>query len=154
MPKPFILCIADVVAFLTNKLVEASPINAVEQVLSESLQAPGGPIPTASILGHPLGSNIQHILEDIDLESEDLVGMKDDNMGHPTTKMEVAKAPLKPLSPIREAGTTSWTATPARPLNPTPTGSRNPTPARGDRASRSKRPRTSTTFESESSVVV
>ena len=61
----------------------------------------------ASILGHLLGLNIQHILENLDLESEDLVGMKDDNMGHLTTKEEVVKAPLKPMSLIREVETTS-----------------------------------------------
>jgi hypothetical protein len=46
----------DVEAFLANELVEAIPVNAVEPVLEEPLQALRGPIP--SILNHPLGSNI------------------------------------------------------------------------------------------------
>ena len=68
----------------------------------------GGPIP--SILNHHLGSNIQHILEDIDMELDESVGMADDNMG-PSTNTAV-KTSWKLLSPILEAGTTSRAVTP------------------------------------------
>ena len=56
------------------------------------------------VLDHPLSSNIQHILEDLDLESEDSVGMQGDNLGHLATYDEVAQVPPKPLSPIPETG--------------------------------------------------
>jgi hypothetical protein len=54
------------------------------------------------MLNHPLGSNIQHILEDIDLESEDSVGMADDNLG-PSTVV-AAQTPQKPLSLFQNNG--------------------------------------------------
>ena len=120
MPKLSMPCMVDVEAFFANEPVEASLLNAVEPVLAELLQVPGGPLPTLSILGHPLGLNIHHILEDLYLELEDLVGMRDDHGGHPIAKAEAAKPPPKPLSLILEAGS--------------PTGV--------DKASGSKRPRT------------
>ena len=78
-PLPSVPPMAEVEAFLANELMEAILVNAVELVAEELIQAPDGPIP--SILCHPLGSNIQHILEEIDMESEESVGMGDDNMG-------------------------------------------------------------------------
>ena len=86
--------LADVEAFLANELIEASLVNAARPVLEEPLQGVGGPIPTTSILGHPLGSNIRHILEDLDFESEDSVGMKGNNMGHSIADREVARPQL------------------------------------------------------------
>jgi hypothetical protein len=105
---------------------------------------PRGPIP--SVLNHLLGSNIRHVLEDIDLDSEESVGMKDDNMGPTVTAKKAVKTPQKPLSPIPKAGATSWSLTPKRP--------RSPVPAGVNRASGSKRPSASETFESESLVEV
>jgi hypothetical protein len=81
MPKPSVPCMADVEAFLANELFEASLVNAAKSVLAEPLQAPGGPIPTKLILGHLMGSNIQDILDNLDLESENSVGMRDDIIG-------------------------------------------------------------------------
>ena len=65
-------------------------MNVDVPVLEEPLQVIGGPIPTGSILAQPLGSNIQHILEDLEFKSEDSVGMKGNNIGHPTADGEEA----------------------------------------------------------------
>jgi hypothetical protein len=65
------------------------------------------------MLNHPLGSNNQHILEDLDMESKESVGMADDNMGLSTTT--AIKIPRKPLSPIPEVGASSLALTPKRP---------------------------------------
>ena len=72
--KPDVPNVAKVEAFLANKPIEVSPVNVAGPVLEEPLQVIWDPIPELD-LDHPLGSNIQHILEDLDLESEDLVGM-------------------------------------------------------------------------------
>ena len=117
MPKPYVPCMENVEAFLANESIEVSPINVAEPLLEEPLQVLRGPIPTALIL-QPLGSNIQHILEDIDFGSEDTVGMQDDNLGHLATNEKAAKVPTKPLSPIPETGVTSHTETPNRPQRP------------------------------------
>ena len=58
MPKSCVPRVVNVEAFLANELIEVSPVNAAEPVLEEPLQVIKGPIPTASALGHPLGSNI------------------------------------------------------------------------------------------------
>jgi hypothetical protein len=47
------------------------------------------------------------------MDSEESVGMKDDNMGPSTAT--VAKTPRKPLSPIPKVGATSQALTPKRP---------------------------------------
>ena len=83
---------ADVEVFLANKPVKAIPVNIVESVVEESIQAPVGPIP--SILCHPLGLNIQCILEEIDLESKESVGMGDNQTGPPNAAVE--KTPQNP----------------------------------------------------------
>jgi hypothetical protein len=88
-------------------------VNATEPILEEPLQVIGGPIPTTSILGQPLGSNIKHILEDLNFELKDSIGMKGDNMEPATVEGE--KAQLKPLSSILEVGTSSKAPTPKRP---------------------------------------
>jgi hypothetical protein len=77
-PPPSVPRVEDVAVFLANEPVLAVPVN-VAGLVEEPLQAPEGPIP--SVLNHPLGSNIQHILEDINIESEDSVGMAGDNLG-------------------------------------------------------------------------
>jgi hypothetical protein len=86
-------------------------------------------------LGQPLGLNIQYILEDIEFDSEDSVGMKADNMEPTNAEEGAARAQPKPLSPIPEAGTASRALTPKS-------------------ASRSKRPQASEASKSESSAKV
>jgi hypothetical protein len=127
-PPPSVPQAEEVAAFLANEPVLAVPMNVVGLV-DGPLQAPEGPIP--SMLDHPLGSNIQHILEDIDVESEDSVGMADDNLG-PST-VAAAPTPQLPLSTIPEQGASSRAPTPKRP--------RSPILNEGERASVSKRPR-------------
>ena len=102
---------ADVEAFLANEPVEAILVNAVEPVAEEPIQAPGGPIP--SVLCQPLGSNIQHILEEIHLESEESMEMEDNHIGPSNATVE--KIPQKPLSLILEARTSSRAPTPKKP---------------------------------------
>ena len=148
MPKPPVPRMANVKTFLTNEPVEASLVNVAKLILVELLQAPRGPIPTESILGHPLGSNIQHILEDLDLKSEDLMGMGKGTatVRRPSIHVEVVKPQARPLSPIQEAGTTSRIATSKRP--------RSLTPVDANQASGLKRPHTTEASDSENSVVV
>ena len=86
IPPPSVLPMAAIEAFLANKPVEVVPVNVIELVAEESIQAPTGPI--LSVLCHPLGSNIQHILEDIDMDSEESVGMRDNHMGPPNVAVE------------------------------------------------------------------
>ena len=146
MPKPYVPCMVDVEAFLVKEPIEASPVNAAGPVLAEPLQVPKGPIPKKSILGHPMGSNIQDILDDLDLESENSIGMRADNVGHPTAEAEVVRPPLERLSLIREAEATFWIVTPTRP--------QSLTPALVNRALGSKRPCTSEASEFESFALV
>jgi hypothetical protein len=106
--------LVDVEAFLANEPIKVSPMNVAELALEEPLQMIGGPIPTASVLGQPLGSNIKHILEDIKFNLEDSVGMQGDNMEPNTAEKGGAKAQPKPLSLILETGTASRALTPKR----------------------------------------
>jgi hypothetical protein len=92
MPKPSVPHAANVEAFLANEPIKVSPVNVAEPTLEESLQVVRGPIPIASILGRPLGLNIQHILEDFNFESEDSVGMKGDNMEPTIAKDRATRA--------------------------------------------------------------
>ena len=131
VPPPSVSVVAEVETFLANEPLEAILVNMVEPVVEEPIQAPGGPIP--SVLHHLLGSNIQHILKDIDMESEKSVRMGDDNMGPLTAVVE--KTPREPLFPIPEIGASSRAPTPKTPQNSIPT--------EVDKALRSKRPRTS-----------
>jgi hypothetical protein len=62
----------------TMGLVE-EPLRVLVGLAEEPLRVPEGPIP--SMLDRPLGSNIQHILEDLEVGSKESVGMVDDNMG-------------------------------------------------------------------------
>ena len=111
VPPPSVPRMDVVEAFLANKPVEAIPVTVAGPIVKVLIQAPDGPIPSA--LGHPLGSNIQHILEEIDMESEESVGMANHHSGPPNAAVE--KAPRKSMSPIPEVGATSWAATPKRP---------------------------------------
>ena len=91
--KPDVPDVTKVEAFLANKLVEVSPVNTVGPILEEPLQVIGDPIPVLD-LDHPLGSNIQHILEDLNLESEDSVGMQSENFGHLAPTKRLIALPL------------------------------------------------------------
>jgi hypothetical protein len=132
--------VEEVAAFLANELVLAVPVNVVGQV-EEPLKAPEGPIP--SMLDRPLGSNIQHILEELELGSKESVGMVDDNLG-PSTEA-VAQTPQKALSTIPERGASSRAPTSKRP--------RSRTLGEVERASISKRPQASEVPEAFESTV-
>jgi hypothetical protein len=101
-PPPSMLREEKVAAFLVNEPILAVPANAVGLV-EEPLRVPKGPIP--SMLDRPLGSKIQHILKDLEMGSEESIGMADDNLGPCTA--DVAQAPRKPLSTILEIGASS-----------------------------------------------
>jgi hypothetical protein len=109
-PPPSVPRVKDVAAFLANEPVLAIPVNMVGLV-EKPLQAPKGLTP--SMLDYPLGSNIQDILEDLDMGSEDSVGIVDDNL-RPSTAA-AAKTPRKTLSPILEAEASSRAPTSKRP---------------------------------------
>ena len=123
IPPPFVLPMVDVEAFLANEPMEAILVKAVKPVAEEPIQALGGPI--ASILNHPVDSNIQHILKDIDMDLEESMGMGDYNIGPSIAAAE--KTSQMPLSLIPEVGVSSRASTPKRP--------RSLTPAEVDRAS-------------------
>ena len=114
VPPPSVLRMDVVEAFLANEPVEAIPVTVAGPTVEEPIQAPNGPIP--SVLGHPLGSNIRHILEELDMESEESVGMADHHSGPPNAA--VKKTPRKPMSPIPEVRASSRAVTPKRPRDP------------------------------------
>jgi hypothetical protein len=142
-PPPSVPRVEEVAAFLANEPIPAVPVN-VAGLVDEPLMAPEGSIP--SMLNRQLGSNIQHILEDLEMASEDSVGMADENLG-PFVET-VGHVPQGPLSTIPEAGASSRASIPKR--------SRSLTHVRD--ASGSKRPRGSEASEaseaSESTVEV
>jgi hypothetical protein len=113
---PSVPRLAEVVAFIANEPVPAVPVTVAKLDGDEHLRAPEGPTP--SLLNKPLGSNIQHILDDIDVKLEDFVGMADDNMG--PSPLAATRVPRKILSPIPEAGKSSRAPTPKRPRSLTP----------------------------------
>jgi hypothetical protein len=87
---PSVPRLAEVEAFIANKPVPVVPVAVAKLVGDEHLRMLEGPTP--SLLIKPLGSNIQHILDDIDMELEDSVGMADDNMGpSPVAAMRVPR---------------------------------------------------------------
>jgi hypothetical protein len=132
---PSVPRLAEVEAFIANEPVPAIPVAVAKPVEEEPLRAPEGPIP--SLLNHPLGSNIQHILEDIDMELEDSVGMADDNMG--PSPLAAMRTPRKALSPIPEVGTSSRAPTPKRPRSLTPVEVEKEGASRRSRASEASR---------------
>ena len=142
VPPPSVPRMDVVEAFLANEPIEAILVTVAGPAVEEPIQAPDGPIPSA--LGHPLGSNIQHILKEIDMESEESVGMVDHHSGPLNAAIE--KAPQKPMSPIPEVGASSRAATSKR--------SRDPIFDEADRAFVLKRPRASEASESESLVEI
>jgi hypothetical protein len=113
---PSVPPLAEVEAFIANEPVHAVPVAVAKPVGEEIPRAPEEPTP--SQLNKPLGSNIQHILDDIDMESEDSVGMADDNMG--PSPLAATRTPRKMLFPILEAGKSSRAPTPKRSQSLTP----------------------------------
>jgi hypothetical protein len=109
--------LAEVEKFIANEHVLTIPVAVAKVVEEEPLRVPEGSI---LILSQPLGSNIRHILEEIDMMSEDSVGMADNNMG--ASPKVVAGILGKTLSPIPETGSLSRAPTPKRPRSLTPAG--------------------------------
>jgi hypothetical protein len=89
--------VEEVAAFLANEPILPVPVNAVGLV-EEPLKTSEGSIPF--MLDRPLGSNIHHILEDLEMGFEGSVGMADNNLGPSTTA--ATQTPRKPLSTIPE----------------------------------------------------
>jgi hypothetical protein len=104
---PSVPPLAEMEKFIANEPVLAVPVAVAQVVEEEPLRVPEGSIP---ILSQPLGSNIRHILEEIDVISEDSVGMADENMG--ISPKAVAGTLRKTLSPIPETGKSSRAPTP------------------------------------------
>jgi hypothetical protein len=98
-PPPSVPRVEEVAAFLANEPILAIPVN-VAGLVEEPLVVPEGPIP--SVLNRQLGSNIQHILEDLEMASEDSVGMADENLGPFVATAE--HVPQGPLFTIPEMG--------------------------------------------------
>jgi hypothetical protein len=63
---------------LVRSPVLAVPVAVAKVAEEEPLRVPEGSIP---VLSQPLGSNIRHILEDIEMMSDDSVGLAGDNIG-------------------------------------------------------------------------
>jgi hypothetical protein len=142
-PPPSVPRVEEVIAFLANETIPAVPVNAAGLV-DEPLVAPEGPIP--SVLNRQLGSNIQHILEDLEMASEDFVRMADKNLG---PFVEIAEHVSRgPLFTILKVGASSRAPTPKR--------SRSETHV--EKASASKRPHVSEASEaseaSESTIEI
>jgi hypothetical protein len=114
---PSVSPLVEVEKFMTNEPVLAVPVAVAKVADEEPLRVPEGSIP---VLSQPLGSNIQHILEDIKMMSDDSVGVAGDNMG---ASPKVAEGvPGRVLSSIPEAGNTSRAPTLGKPRSPTPEG--------------------------------
>jgi hypothetical protein len=71
---PSVPPLAEVEKFIANEPVLAVPVAVAQMVEEGPLRVPKGSIP---ILSQPLGSNIRHILKEIDVMSEDSIGGKD-----------------------------------------------------------------------------
>jgi hypothetical protein len=109
--------LVEVEKFIANEPVLAVPVAVARVVEEEPFRVPEGSIPA---LSQPLGSNIRHILEEIEMMSNDSVGVVGDNMGTPLKAAE--GVPGRALSPILEVGNSSRAPTLARPRSPTPAG--------------------------------
>jgi hypothetical protein len=72
--------LGEVEKFIANEPVLAVPVAVARVAEEEPLRVPEGSIP---VLSQPLGSNIRHILEEIEMMSDDSVGVAGDNMGTP-----------------------------------------------------------------------
>jgi hypothetical protein len=125
--------LGEVEKFIANEPVLAVPVAVARMAEEEPLRVPEGSIP---VLSQPLGSNIRHILEEIEMMSDDSVGVAGDNMGTPLKAAE--GVPGRALSPIPEVGNSSRAPTPARPRSPTPDESRRLNASEAFRASSSE----------------
>jgi hypothetical protein len=125
--------LGEVEKFIANEPVLAVPVAVARMAEEEPLRVPEGSIP---VLSQPLGSNIRHILEEIEMMSDDSVGVAGDNMGTPLKAAE--GVPGRALSPIPEVGNSSRAPTPARPRSPTPDESRRLNASEASRASSSE----------------
>jgi hypothetical protein len=114
---PSVPPLVEVEKFMANEPVLAVPVAVAKVADEEPLRVPEGSIP---VLSQPLGSNIRHILEDIEMMSDDSVGVAGDNMGASPKAAE--GVPGRALSPIPEAGNASRAPTPGKPRGPTPEG--------------------------------
>jgi hypothetical protein len=109
--------LVEVEKFMANEPVLAVPVAVAKVADEEPLRVPEGSIP---VLSQPFGSNIRHILEDIETMSDDSVAVAGDNMGASPKAAE--GVPGRALSPIPEAGNASRAPTPGEPRSPTPEG--------------------------------
>jgi hypothetical protein len=125
--------LGEVEKFIANEPVLAVPMAVARMAEEEPLRVPEGSIP---MLSQPFGSNIRHILEEIEMMSDDSVGVAGDNMGTPLKAAE--GVPGRALSPIPEVGNSSRAPTPARPRSPTPDESRRLDVSEASRASSSE----------------
>jgi hypothetical protein len=125
-----ILPLEEVEKFIANEHVLAVPVAVAKVAEEEPLRVPEGSIP---VLSQPLGSNIRHILEDIEMMSDDSVGLAGDNMG--TSPKAAEGVPGRALSPIPELGNSSKAPTPMRPRSPAPEGVKKGTESRRSNAS-------------------
>jgi hypothetical protein len=127
---PPVLPLVEVEKFIANEPVLAVPVVVAKVADEEPLRVPEGSIP---ILSQPLGSNIQHILEEIEMMSDDSVGIAGDNMG---VSPKAATGVLgRTLSPILETGNSSRALTPKRPQSLTPAGVEKEMESRRSKAS-------------------
>jgi hypothetical protein len=129
-----ILPLGEVEKFIANEPVLTVPVAVAKAAEEEPLRIPEGSIP---VLSQPLGSNIRHILEDIEMMSDDSVGVAGDNMGTPLKAAE--GVPGRALSPINEVGNSSRAPTPMRPRSPTPEGVKKGSESRRLNASEASR---------------
>jgi hypothetical protein len=127
---PSVPPLVEVEKFIANEPVLAVPIAVAKVAEEEPLRVPEGSI---HMLSQPLGSNIRHILEDIEMMSDDSLGLAGDNMG---ASPKAAKGvPGRALSPIPEVGNSSRAPTPMRPRSLTPKGAERGTESRRSNAS-------------------
>jgi hypothetical protein len=109
--------IVEVEKFIANEPILAVPVAVAKVPEEEPLRVPEGSIP---VLSQPLGLNIWHILEDIEMMSDDSVGLAGDNIGASPKAAE--GVPGRALSPIPEVGNSSRAPTLMRPRSLTPKG--------------------------------
>jgi hypothetical protein len=109
--------LVEVEKFIANEPVLAVPVVVAKVAEEEPLRAPEVSIP---VLSQPFGSNIWHILEDIEMMSDDSVGLAGDNMG--ASPRAADGVPVRELSPIPEVGNSSRAPTLTRPRSSTPKG--------------------------------
>jgi hypothetical protein len=141
---PSVPPLMEVEKFIANEPVLAVPVTVAKVAEEEPLRVPEGSIP---VLSQNLGSNIRHILEDIEMMSDDSVGLAGDNMGASPKAAE--GVPKRSLSPIPKVGNSSRAPTPMRPRSLIPKGVE-----KGTESSRSNASEASGASSSESTVEI